>query len=187
VRLLALAAAALAAAAAVAAARPDSGTGAMPAVVAVEVGGAPEVATGFARGTRVVTVAHVLAAGAALVVRDAGPARLARRARVVRVDRARDLAVLDVPGLRSAPAPPVGGLAVLVRRDGRVVALPVRVRRRIIARLGDATRAALELDAEVLPGDSGAPVVAPGDRLVGVVFARSEARASTAYAVDAAP
>jgi hypothetical protein len=102
---------------------------------------------------------------------------------VQRVDTARDVAVLDAPGLRTAPAPPVGGVAVLVRRGGHTVALPVRVRRRVTAHLRGRARPALELDAVIEPGDSGAPVVAPG-RLLGIVFARSTQRPDTAYATD---
>jgi S1-C subfamily serine protease len=175
VRLLALAAAALVAAAVIAAARPQR-VPARPAVVAV-VAGADALATGLARGERVTTVAHVLATRAG-VTAGGLPARVAG------VDRALDLARLDVPGLRAAAAPPVGGLAVLVLRGGRTVALPALLRRRITARLGAATRPALDLDVAIEPGDSGAPVVAPGGRLLGFVFARSDARTSTAYAVD---
>jgi hypothetical protein len=41
--------------------------------------------------------------------------------------------------------------------------------------------------AAVAAGDSGAPLVTDSGRVAGVVFARSRTRASTAYAVDAAP
>jgi hypothetical protein len=149
------------------------GERARPAVVVVSVGA--EVATGLAGGARVTTVAHALTGGA---LRAGG-----RRASVLRVDAARDLAVLAVPGLHAAPAPPVAGVRILVRRGGRTVALPARVRRRITAHLRGATRRALELEASVEPGDSGAPVVAPG-RLLGIVFARSTRRPDTAYAID---
>jgi S1-C subfamily serine protease len=188
VRLLAVAAAALAAAAVAGLAR-SGRPPAMPAVVTVEAGS--ERATGFTRGARVVTVAHLLGARAAIRVRDGnGPARPAT---VVRADAVTDLALLDAPGLRATPAPPVGGISVLVRRGDGVVALPAVLRRRITARLrgagGEAgpRRPALELAVDVLPGDSGAPVLAPGGRLLGVLFARSNLRASTAYAVDALP
>jgi S1-C subfamily serine protease len=46
-------------------------------------------------------------------------------------------------------------------------------------------RAALELAADVAPGDSGAPVVDGRGRVVGVLFATSREREHTAYAVDA--
>jgi S1-C subfamily serine protease len=134
----------------------------------------PDVATGFAVGDRVVTVAHVLAGGGA--VRVAG-----RPARVVRADPRLDLAVLAVPGLR---APRMAGSGVAVLRDGRPRALPARVERRVTATLGRAVRPAVELSASVQPGDSGAPVTDASGRLVGVVFAR--AGSGTAWAVDAA-
>jgi S1-C subfamily serine protease len=158
----------------------------MPAVVTIEVAG--ERATGFVRDGRVVTVAHVLVAGAAVRVRAGGDVRAAT---VERTDRATDLAVLRAPGLDPLPAAPVGGVRVLVRRDGGVAALPVTVRRRIVASLrgpggpGGPRRNALELEGDIRPGDSGAPVVAPGGRLLGVVFARSAGRPRTAYAVAA--
>jgi hypothetical protein len=107
---------------------------------------------------------------------------------IARLDEAGDLAYLTAAGLRATPAPPVAGVRVLVRRAGGTVALPARVRRRFIATVTDAatgsshTRPALELEVVIEPGDSGAPVVAPG-RLLGVVFARSATRAGTAYAV----
>jgi S1-C subfamily serine protease len=46
------------------------------------------------------------------------------------------------------------------------------------------SRPALELAANIRVGDSGAPVVTPRGRVVGVVFARSDDRMGTAYAVD---
>jgi S1-C subfamily serine protease len=142
----------------------------------VRVSAGAESATGLATAERVTTVAHVLAGGSP-VLAGGVPAR------VQRLDADRDVAVLAAPGLRPAPAPAVGGVALLVRRGGRAVALPVRVRRRVTAHLRGSARAALELDAAIEPGDSGAPVVAPG-RLLGIVFARSTERAGTAYATD---
>jgi S1-C subfamily serine protease len=164
------------------------GAPAMPAVVTVEVGG--EVATGFLRDGQVVTVAHVLVPGRRVRVRgDDG----ARPATVARSDAATDVALLDVPGLHARPADPVGSTSILVRRAGRVTALPAAIRRRFTARVtraGDRAgppRPAFELDVEVEAGDSGAPVVAPGGRLLGVVFARSARRPRTAYAVRLSP
>jgi len=156
-----------------------------PTVVAV--GNGP-IATGFSLADgRVVTVAHVLD-GDAITVRGADG--VARRGSVVRRDDDLDLALLDVPGLPTAPARLAVGTRVLVRREGRVAALPARVVRRIDARVRTAgagrvaRRPALELAATAAAGDSGAPVV-QGGRLAGVVFARSDRRAGVAYAVDA--
>jgi hypothetical protein len=164
------------------------GAGAGPTVVAVGDGPAT-IATGFSVADgRVVTVAHVLE-GAAITVRGADG--VARRGSVVRRDDELDLALLDVPGLPAAPARLGTGTRLLVRRDGRIAALPARVVRRIDARVRTAGsgrvahRPALELAARAAAGDSGAPVVV-GSRVAGVVFARSDGRAGVAYAVDAA-
>src|SRR5581483_1216344 len=164
--------------------------------VLVPQGLAREVATGFAlRPGRVVTVAHVLdpqRVGARVRVRV--PGRAARAARVVSVDERDDLAVLAVPGLaapRARLAPNGGGARILVVRDGRARELPARVRRRIRARIRTpdgrqvVRRSALELEADVVPGDSGAPVLTRDGRVAGVVFARSNFRPHTAYAVTA--
>ena len=47
------------------------------------------------------------------------------------------------------------------------------------------SRPALELEARLRAGDSGAPVLTEGGDLAGVLFARSRNNADTAYAVDA--
>jgi S1-C subfamily serine protease len=144
----------------------------------------PAVATGVAvGGGRVVTVAHVLAGGA--TVRVAG-----RPARVVLADERLDLAVLAVAGLRARAvrfATRGGAVAVRVLRGGRPRALPARLRRRVTAtvRAPERTgvRPALELAAAIRPGDSGAPVTDGAGRVLGIVFARSDA---AAWAVDGA-
>jgi hypothetical protein len=157
--------------------------------VTVAAGGlVPEVATGVAAGDgRVVTVAHALAGRG--VVRVAG-----RPARVLRSDDRLDLALLAVPGLR-APAVRLGGdarrVTLAVLRDGRTRALGGAVRRRVVVRFRDQpsdppkVRPGLELAATIDPGDSGAPVLDPRGRVLGVVYARSRDRTDTAWAVDA--
>jgi S1-C subfamily serine protease len=174
----------------------------------VRVTSGPEVATGFGVGRdRVVTVAHVL--GGAVRVGDTPvrvgdtPARVGgRAARVIRVDRRADLALLRVPGIASAARDEsrVGGgdgvgagdeVRVLRLRSGSSDSLSAQVRRSIVAHvraLGAqraVTRPALELEARVTAGDSGAPVVSRSGALVGVIFATSARRENTAYAVDA--
>jgi S1-C subfamily serine protease len=181
VRLLAIAAAAAAALAAWAGI--PRGHAASPKVYGVSAvggSGAPEFATGFATGgDRVVTVAHVLGPGRTVTVDG-------RRAAVVRVDRRDDLAVLTVPGLNAGSirtgAGSIGPVRLLARR--------ARVRRaftaivRIDPQTPAARRPALDLDAAVAGGDSGAPVIGRDGRVVGVLFAASSERARTAYAVD---
>jgi hypothetical protein len=163
----------------------------------VRVTSGDEIATGFpVGGNRVVTVAHILGGSPTV---DGEPAR------VRRVDRRSDLALLTVPRLAMPRLTVPGGAAPVIAdsasggsplrllrvRDGRVSSLSVRVRRAIVAHVKtqDAARAvtrpALELAATVTPGDSGAPLVSPSGALAGVIFATSRARENTAYAVDA--
>ncbi len=146
-------------------------------------GGVPEHATGFvAADGRVVTVAHVLDGGGAVSVGGGGAAR------VLRVDRAADLALLSA----DAEGDSAGrGVRIVSARDGAARAAPVSVRRRIVARVRDSagsrvySRRTLELAGDVAAGDSGAPVLDADGDLLGVVFARSRRHDGTAYAVDA--
>jgi hypothetical protein len=177
-----------------------------PAVVRVGVdrpGLLDEAATGVVLdGGRVVTVAHVLRGGRAVTVDG-------RRAVVRRADAAADLALLDVGSGDADGAPddltrgildggddggdPTGPAVARVVRDGTVRDLPVRVVRRVTARVGRAgaarrvARPALELaGGGIRAGDSGAPVLDGSGRVLGVVFARGAGPARTAWAVDAA-
>jgi S1-C subfamily serine protease len=171
----------------------DAGAPPPPPVFAVTVPGAlvaAEVGTGFAAGDgRVVTVAHVVAGARA--VRVGG-----RPARVALEERRLDLATVAVPGLRAPAlrtAATAAGAAVTVRvlRGRAVRTLRGRVRRTITAHVRPApgarsvTRPALELAVRVRRGDSGAPVLDAGGRVVGVVFAQAADRGDLAYAVAA--
>ena len=66
---------------------------------------------------------------------------------------------------------------------------PARVVRRVTAEVGDiydrpaTPRQILVLDAQIDPGDSGAPVVSAAGQVVGVAFAVSNLRRGTAFAV----
>jgi hypothetical protein len=145
--------------------------------------GAAALATGFAvGGDRVVTVAHVLDGGGTPTVDG-------RRARVLRVDRRDDLALLAVRGLRAPGVRTAAGAGAvrLALRDG---VRRAHIRRAITAtvRIDPAPavrRPALELAADVAAGDSGAPVIDARGRVAGVLFATSTERRHTAYAVDA--
>jgi S1-C subfamily serine protease len=173
---------------------PPSGPSVVEVLVVPAVGSA-DVATGFEHGSgRVVTVAHVIPGRGARVLVRAGDADKARPARVVELDRRDDLAVLDVrsgPAKGSVPLPGSNAPHLLVQRAGRPVAIEVDVRRRIQARIrprpgaAPVRRPALELEARVRRGDSGAPLVAADGTLLGVLFASSNRRPNTAYAVAA--
>jgi S1-C subfamily serine protease len=171
----------------------DDAPEAAPVALRLRVGAGPaaDVATAVVVGRdRALTVAHVLDAGAEHLRVGGVPARVLRR------DAAADLALLAVPGVRAGPPALAegrrGAARLTVLRAGGARALAVRVRRRVTATVRDlptervATRPALELGAAVEPGDSGAPVTDGDGRLVGVVFARSEDRAATAWAVRSA-
>jgi hypothetical protein len=165
-----------------------------PRVVAILAAGS-ERAVGFVvRPGRVVTVAHAVQQRRTVRVRDRRAAP--RRARILRVDRGADLALLAVPGLggpvaRTSTTGDEGGVRVVLLRDGRFLSRAARVRRAIDARVSapgpvrPVRRPALELEARLRAGDSGAPVLTEDDEVAGVLFARSRNRPDTAYAVDA--
>jgi S1-C subfamily serine protease len=171
---------------------PPSGPAVVDVLVVPPVGSA-DVATGFEHGDgRIVTVAHLLPARSVRVLVRSGDGP-ARRARVIALDRRGDLAVLelDAETPRPSPLPGSGSPRLLVRRDGRPAAIEAAVRRRINARIrprpgaAPVLRRALELEARVRQGDSGAPLVAADGRLLGVLFAQSSGTSDTAYAVAA--
>lgn len=156
------------------------------------------IGTGFVlRSGRVLTVAHVLgAAGVRARVRLRSPSGegVAVAARVLSIDQRNDVAVLAATTARgdAANVGATGGRAVvLVIRGGAVRSLPARLRRRILAtiRTPDGRRVverpALELEADIQPGDSGAPVVARGGLVLGMVFAQADRNSDVAYALDA--
>ncbi len=143
----------------------------------------------------VLTNAHVVAGVRAPTVQVDG-AGVPYQARVVLFDPETDVAVLDVPGL-SAPSLPFAGQAH--RADPAVVAgypqdggLDLRaatVANRITATgqdiYGDnsTTRDIYQLRADVRPGNSGGPLLTPGGRVYGIVFARSTSESETGYAL----
>jgi hypothetical protein len=165
---------------------------AAPGIVPLRVSSGHGIATGFAVADgRVVTVSHVLD----------GPVTVrGRRARVIRIDRRNDLALLSAPGVGAAAARLASAanderLWVGRLRDGRPSVLSVHVRRSIAAHVRPpgarraVVRPALELAVlrrgGIAAGDSGAAVLTDSGELAGIVFAASRNRADTAYAIDA--
>ena len=154
-----------------------------------EVGSGMIVAPGLA-----LTAAHVVAGADEIVVLH-GERRLG--ATVTGFDPEMDLAYLTFDATPAHPLD-VGSDQVktgdtgtaYVMRDGEVVTVPVRVRRRVNIRTediyieGETLRPGFELDAEIESGDSGGGLVV-GGRLAGVVWARSSRFDRRAYAIDA--
>jgi len=167
-------------------------------VAAVDGGQQGQEGSGFvySRG-HVMTNAHVVAGVDSPTVRVGGTGR-PYAARVVLFDPAKDIAVLDVPGL---PAPALRFAGEATRGDQAVVAgypenggLDLRaaaVATRTPARgqdiYGDelTTRDIYAIRSQVRPGNSGGPLLTPGGRVYGVVFARSTTDPGTGYALTA--
>jgi S1-C subfamily serine protease len=138
------------------------------------------------RAERVATVAHLVAGARSVAVRVGNERR--RAARVVALDRERDLALLEVAGLDVAALPraeAAAGVEVwMLSPRARAEALSFRVVRHVRARLAGVERDALEIEGDVDSGDSGAALVDADGRFVGLVFAASRER-DGGYAIPA--
>jgi len=145
---------------------------------------------------RVMTNAHVLAGVRSPEV-EVGEETLP--ARVVVFDPRRDLAVLAVPGLNRpslpfAPNAAVGANAVVAGypQDGPFAAAEARVRDRQRVRGNDiyggpgVVREVYAVRGQVLPGNSGGPLLDAGGRVLGVVFAAAADDPDTGFALTAA-
>ncbi len=147
----------------------------------------------------VLTNAHVIAGSSEPRVRLPGDPSV-YDAIVVEIDDRIDAAVLYVPGL---PAPALRFAdRVADTRDSAVVAGfpgggdltagPARIRARIDARGEDiygragVVREVYSFRGEVVPGNSGGPLLAPDGTVYGVVFASGTGEAETGYAITAA-
>ncbi len=144
----------------------------------------------------VVTNAHVVAGASGSRVELFGSDGSRTDAIVVTFDPDRDLAVLAAPGL-AAPAldsgpVDVGGVGGVVGfpGGGSLEVSPFEVRSEVEA-IGrdlydrhDTSRQILILSAAIAPGDSGAALVDPEGRVLGVAFATAPDEPGTAYALD---
>ena len=141
----------------------------------------------------VVTNAHVVAGEPESVVSRADGSQV--RARVVVFDPNRDLAVLRVPGLNS-PALAVADTEVGGRGGvfghpggGPLRIAPFQVGDEVLAEGYDiydrhrTERRVLVLSSALRPGDSGAPLIDPRGRVVGVAFAIAPDRDGVSYAL----
>lgn len=135
---------------------------------------------------RVMTNAHVVAGTNRLVV--IGPTNIRRAATVVYFDPENDIAVLDVPGLRSpamrfADAPAKAGddaVALGYPEDGPFDASPLRIRGTInlvgpdIYQTGRVTREVYTARGSIRQGNSGGPMINSDGDVLGLVFGAAE-------------
>ncbi|CRK54556.1 putative enzyme [Rhodococcus sp. RD6.2] len=146
---------------------------------------------------RVMTNAHVVAGTNQVVVDTAdGPLE----ARVVLFDPQVDVAVLDVPGLESAPIPLApepaeSGADALVLGypgGGPYTASAARIRETLdlsgpdIYRAADVTREVYTVRGSIRQGNSGGPLVDDQGRVLGVVFGAAVDNTDTGFALTAA-
>ncbi len=154
--------------------------------------------SGFVAGEGlVVTNAHVVAGSSNLIVEDAAGRH---RAVAVYFDPDLDLAVVRTSGLAGTPLPiasatfPRGTPAVAMGYPGggQFAAAPAAILRQLNARglniygQRNVTRQIYELQARVIEGDSGGPVVRADGTVIGVIFARSESGQPVGYALTSA-
>lgn len=169
----------------------ESGVG----VLAVGCGTSIDLASGVVVETPglVVTVAHAIAGATRITIVDA--TGTSHDAIVVAFDPERDLAALTVAGLDARPLEltevRLGDAHTLrwTRPDG-VEAKPVDVTTRLAITIDDIygrgafRRGGLELAGVIDVGDSGGPVLSVDGGVMGIVYARSKQRGSTAFATD---
>ncbi|MHB8573340.1 MAG: MarP family serine protease [Candidatus Dormibacteria bacterium] len=141
----------------------------------------------------IVTNAHVVAGGSGTVVHIPNGKTLP--ATVVLFDPHTDIAILHVTGLHLAPIPGVEGnrgmqgAVIGYPGGGHEAVKPAAVRSRLQATGRDiygqdlVTREIFILNAQVIPGNSGGPLVDTNGHFAGVVFAASTTDPNEAYAL----
>ncbi|WP_216588025.1 MarP family serine protease [Streptomyces brasiliscabiei] len=155
--------------------------------------------TGFVFGERrVMTNAHVVGGVDEPTVQIGGEGRK-YDAKVVLYDWERDIAVLDVPGLKAPvlkfttedAASSDDAIVAGFPENGAYDIRPARVRGRITAngadiyKRGTVHRDVYSLYATVRQGNSGGPLLTPEGKVYGVVFAKSLDDPDTGYALTA--
>lgn len=142
----------------------------------------------------VVTNAHVVAGIRSLSVVDTNGQR---QAGVIYFDADKDIAIVKTTNLAGKPLRirettqnrGTGTVALGYPGGGRLSGTPAAILRQIDARglniygKKAVTRSMYELQAEVVSGNSGGPVVLPDGTVAGLVFARSESERKIGYAL----
>jgi S1-C subfamily serine protease len=145
------------------------------------------------RSGQVATAAHTVRGASMLTVVDAEGRE--HPASVTSFDKDSDLALLDVPTLS---APPLGigtarvGPATLItwRRSDGVTQQLVDVTRLLKINIEDiytdevVQRTGLEVDGDVIVGQSGGPVVDASGEVIGIIYATSKDRDAVGFATD---
>jgi S1-C subfamily serine protease len=141
----------------------------------------------------VLTNAHVVAGTQGTTVTN--PSGRSLSARVVLFDPERDVAILYVPRLALAPLPEAGagegtqGAAIGYPGGGSEQVAPAAVDREVRAQGRDiygqnlVVRNIWIIEAKVVPGNSGGPLVDLNGNVIGVIFAASTSSQGTAYAL----
>ncbi len=146
---------------------------------------------------RVVTNAHVVAGVTDPVVE--APGGQALQGRVVYFDTKHDLAVLAVPGLRTAPLPlsgdlPAGSPAAFAGypHGGPFQSKPATVQDIATVLVPDiygnnpSQEDIYRIAGDVQPGNSGGPLLSTEGQVAGVIFAKATSESSTGFAVTMA-
>ena len=145
------------------------------------------------RSGQVATAAHTVRGASTIIVVDAEGQE--HPASVTSFDKDSDLALLDVPTLT---VPPLGigtarvGPAALItwRRADGVTQQFVNVTRLLKINIEDiytdevVQRTGLEVDGEVIVGQSGGPVVDASGEVIGIIYATSKDRGAVGFATD---
>lgn len=146
---------------------------------------------------RMLTVAHAIA-GAEDDLRVVTLDGVEHHVLVIGFDPMLDLALLEVDSLEGPPlavgsvASGDAGVITAVTGDLEINRLPYRVTRVVTAQSGDiydqgeVSRQALDLEAQVGPGDSGAPLLDQRGSIVGMLFASSTGVEGSAWALHPA-
>jgi len=141
----------------------------------------------------VVTVAHTVAGSEAVTVVDV--AGTEHDAAVIAFDPDADLAALSVPTL-DAPPLEIGRVAageastIRWQPDAGVTRADATITRRLGITIEDifvereVRRTGMELNADIVVGDSGGPVIDPMGAVVGIVYANSKSRPNIGFATD---
>ena len=152
-------------------------------------------------GNHILTAAHVVSGAKSITVRSAGSGAVGVTAHLVAIDAVHDLALIDVDinaltdrrplvvGRGGVGASGDTGDAVLFRDDAAVV-VPYTITKPVVVRILDihhehtVSRPGYEVGISIAAGDSGAVMVAADGSAIGVLYAKSRADDSRAFASD---